>query len=66
MSGKSRGRKVIEILEHGKLKTNIPAGMASAGPPLGPMLGQVKFSSLFYFPSCSEYFANINHHFRGI
>ncbi|GBP88616.1 39S ribosomal protein L11, mitochondrial [Eumeta japonica] len=24
-----------------KLKTNIPAGMAAAGPPLGPMLGQI-------------------------
>ncbi|XP_065218410.1 large ribosomal subunit protein uL11m [Planococcus citri] len=36
-----RGKKVVkEILNHGKLRTNIPAGMASASPPLGPMLGQ--------------------------
>lgn len=34
-------KKVTENIQHGKLKTNIPAGMAAAGPPLGPMLGQV-------------------------
>ncbi|KAG5885960.1 hypothetical protein JTB14_018414 [Gonioctena quinquepunctata] len=33
-------KKVVEKVQHGKLKTNIPAGMAAAGPPLGPMLGQ--------------------------
>ncbi|KAJ8949231.1 hypothetical protein NQ318_022743 [Aromia moschata] len=33
-------KKVVEKIQHGKLKTNIPAGMAAAGPPLGPMLGQ--------------------------
>ncbi|CAG9820951.1 unnamed protein product [Phaedon cochleariae] len=33
-------KKVVEKVKHGKLKTNIPAGMAAAGPPLGPMLGQ--------------------------
>ncbi|KAF2892939.1 hypothetical protein ILUMI_13233 [Ignelater luminosus] len=33
-------KKVTESVQHGKLKTNIPAGMAAAGPPLGPMLGQ--------------------------
>lgn len=32
---------------HGKLRTNIPSGMASAGPPLGPMLGQVSYIVLF-------------------
>lgn len=35
-------KKIVEKVEHGKLKTNIPAGMAAAGPPLGPMLGQVR------------------------
>lgn len=29
----------VEKIQHGKLRTNIPAGMAIPGPPLGPMLG---------------------------
>ncbi|XP_073817574.1 mitochondrial ribosomal protein L11 [Musca autumnalis] len=34
-------KKSVEKITHTtKLKTNIPAGMAAAGPPLGPMLGQ--------------------------
>ncbi|KAJ8926008.1 hypothetical protein NQ315_009863 [Exocentrus adspersus] len=33
-------KKVVEKIQHGKLRTDIPAGMAAAGPPLGPMLGQ--------------------------
>lgn len=35
-------KKVVDKIQHGKLRTNIPACMAAAGPPLGPMLGQVK------------------------
>ncbi|KAK9695238.1 Ribosomal protein L11, N-terminal domain [Popillia japonica] len=33
-------KKTAEKIQHGKIKTFIPAGMAAAGPPLGPMLGQ--------------------------
>ncbi|XP_075157378.1 mitochondrial ribosomal protein L11 [Haematobia irritans] len=34
-------KKGVEKITHTtKMKTNIPAGMAAAGPPLGPMLGQ--------------------------
>ncbi|KAH8407085.1 hypothetical protein KR222_006115 [Zaprionus bogoriensis] len=37
---KSLKKSVERVTHTTKLKTNIPAGMAAAGPPLGPMLGQ--------------------------
>ncbi|KAI8045473.1 39S ribosomal protein L11, mitochondrial [Drosophila gunungcola] len=37
---KSLKKTVDRVTHTSKLKTNIPAGMAAAGPPLGPMLGQ--------------------------
>lgn len=32
-------KQSVEKIQHGKLRTYIPAGMATPGPPLGPMLG---------------------------
>ncbi|XP_022215162.1 39S ribosomal protein L11, mitochondrial [Drosophila obscura] len=37
---KSLKKTVDRVTHTSRLKTNIPAGMAAAGPPLGPMLGQ--------------------------
>uniref|UniRef100_A0A023F875 Large ribosomal subunit protein uL11m n=1 Tax=Triatoma infestans TaxID=30076 RepID=A0A023F875_TRIIF len=37
---KSINKKVEKVAHGNKIKTFIPAGMAAAGPPLGPMLGQ--------------------------
>ena len=35
-------KKTVEKVNHGNfLETYIPSGLAAAGPPLGPQLGQV-------------------------
>lgn len=37
-------KKVAPKVKHGNLRTIIPAGMAAAGPPLGPMLGEASIT----------------------
>ncbi|CAG4986609.1 unnamed protein product [Colias eurytheme] len=53
-------KKVADKIDHSsKLRTNIPAGMASAGPPLGPMLGQRNINIAAFCKDFNEKTANI-------
>lgn len=49
-AGAAKIKSAVEKVIHGPIMaTNIPAGMASAGPPLGTMLGQASFFSVSKF-----------------
>ncbi|XP_063367544.1 large ribosomal subunit protein uL11m [Cydia amplana] len=53
-------KKVADKIDHSsKLRTNIPAGMAAAGPPLGPMLGQRNINIAAFCKDFNEKTGNI-------
>ncbi|XP_042872329.1 39S ribosomal protein L11, mitochondrial-like [Penaeus japonicus] len=57
-------KKVVEKVNHGNLiRTNIPAGMAVAGPPLGPMLGQRGLNIAAF---CKDFNARTAHYKNGV
>lgn len=57
-------KKAVEKVVHGNLiRTNIPAGMAIAGPPLGPMLGQRGLNIAAF---CKDFNARTAHYLEGV
>ncbi|XP_050703175.1 39S ribosomal protein L11, mitochondrial-like [Eriocheir sinensis] len=57
-------KKAVEKVVHGNLiRTNIPAGMAIAGPPLGPMLGQRGLNIAAF---CKDFNARTSHYIEGV
>ncbi|XP_045131964.1 uncharacterized protein LOC123516553 isoform X1 [Portunus trituberculatus] len=57
-------KKAVDKVVHGNLiKTNIPAGMAIAGPPLGPMLGQRGLNIAAF---CKDFNARTAHFIEGV
>jgi len=55
-------KKVVKVI-HGKLRTDVPAGMASAGPPLGSMLGQ---RGLNIAQFCKDFNNRTAHYIEGV
>lgn len=51
---KNISKKVEKVVHGNKIKTFIQAGLAAAGPPLGPILGQVSPSSQYFSYQISQ------------
>lgn len=53
-------KRIQESIKHrSRLRTNIPAGMATSSPPLGPMLGQRNINIAIFCREFNERTANI-------